>query len=654
MLRRALIAMGLLLTSQVSAAAETITTAPAPANSKPTVPERLPVLAFAQLPFIEQAQISPDGERMAGLIAVNGQQQIAIFSLFDKSEKLVRGTVPENTELSWVRWVNNDNLVIRLKALVVVEGERWYFSRLVSMNRLTGKFTKLLWEMGGQTADLVWVPSDGSNEVLIAAQNSVFFGDEFWPVVFQVNVETGSRRKVKTGAEGVMDWFADGEGIVRAGISYRDLDRSYKLIYRSSTNQAMRTIDRADGRSQELLINPFLFLPNTDLALTIHENDQGRAAIYETDLATLKDTRTIFEPREGEVASTIVSADGKKLLGVKTTRALNGTVWFDKDLATLQEQFTQAVPDAKLEIISMSQDRRTMLVAKSAPDTPGQIYHYDVNIGKLKRVSDLNSHIGSRRLAPVKLIRYKARDGLEIEAILTLPVGRSARPLPLIMMPHGGPWDADELRYDYWAQFLANRGYAVLQPNFRGSTGYGTDFRRKGEGQMGLAMQDDLSDGVSWAAKEGIVDPGRVCIMGASYGGYAAMWGIVKDPDLYRCAISIAGVSSLRREVSAFSNRLMAGKFRDDWARMTPDFSTVSPLNAVDRIKVPLMLIHGKKDLTVDYSQSSSMYDRMKSAGKAVELVPLPRADHCFTRQEDRIALLTSIERFLAQHNPAH
>jgi dipeptidyl aminopeptidase/acylaminoacyl peptidase len=166
-------------------------------------------------------------------------------------------------------------------------------------------------------------------------------------------------------------------------------------------------------------------------------------------------------------------------------------------------------------------------------------------------------------------------------------------------------------------------------------------------------MQDDVTDGVKWAIGEGIADPKRVCIVGASYGGYAAMWGIAKDPQQYRCAISIAGVSNLRREVNDFGSMLNGNAFRDDWQRMTPDFEAVSPLNAVDRIATPLLLVHGKKDVTVDFVQSKKMYDRMRKASRVVEFLPLPLADHHFTRQEDRVALLTAMEAFLGKYNPA-
>jgi dipeptidyl aminopeptidase/acylaminoacyl peptidase len=457
------------------------------------------------------------------------------------------------------------------------------------------------------------------------------------------------------GREGVHDWNADAAGDVRTGYSYVDSSRTFRLLYRASGDGVFREIDSANSRKREGLLSPFLFLPSSSHALVIHDDDKGRSAIYETDLMTREDVREVFSAPEAhsEVSRAILSDDGSALLGVATTNAENGLHWIDPALAELQGQFNKAVPNRQVRITSFNSDRKKMLVSIRAADTPGAIYYYDVDDGRLNKIADMNSALGGRSLSPVKMVRYKSRDGLEIEAVLTMPRGAAAGKRPFIIMPHGGPWARDGLSYDYWAQFLAAKGYGVLQPNFRGSTGYGTAFLRAGEGQMGLAMQDDLTDGLRWAVKEGLADESKVCIVGASYGGYAAMWGVAKDPDLYRCSISIAGVASLRKEVNDFGDALFSGKYKDDWVRMTPDFAAVSPINAVSRIKVPMLLIHGRKDVTVDWDQSRNMFDKMKQAGKNVEFLPLPLADHYFTREADRAALLQAMGDFLDKHNPA-
>jgi dipeptidyl aminopeptidase/acylaminoacyl peptidase len=617
--------------------------------------EKLPLAAFAHLPFVEYAEISPDGTHWAGLLGVNGIQVVAILNLFDKTEKIARVALPDGTEADWIHWVNADNVLIGLDALQSIEGEDLYITRTAALNRISGKLTTLLWDLAGQNAgDVLWFPHDNSSSVLISGQNSVYESEEFWPAVYSVDVTNGRHHSIVSPHAGVTEWGADSAGTVRIGIGYDDSKRTSRLLYRSAGGrESFKVIDRADSRKRESLNLPFMFLPGGDHALVVHDNEQGMSSIYEVDLATQTQVRQVYSPSAGEVDSLVLSSDGSTLLGVSDTSAAGGMHWMDSNLAMLQRAFDKTVDEAQATILSLSDDRRSMLVRIGSASTPGGIYYYSLNDLKLRRLATINELIGTQHLAPVKVISYPARDGLAIEGLLTLPVGRDPHKLPFIVMPHGGPWAQDTLVYDYWVQFLANRGYAVLQPNFRGSTGYGTEFLRKGEGQLGLAMQDDISDGVRWAVSQGLADAGRVCILGGSYGGYAAMWGIARDPDLYRCAISIAGVSSLKREVNDFANDLHGNKYRDDWQRMTPDFDAVSPLNAVERIKTPLLLIHGKKDITVAHSQSVKMYDRMRKAGKTVEFVSLPQADHYYTRQDDRVALLTAIETFLAKYNPA-
>jgi dipeptidyl aminopeptidase/acylaminoacyl peptidase len=618
--------------------------------------ERLPVADFAQLPFVEYAALSPDGTHWAGLLGVGGVQVVAMLSVFDRKEKVVRTSLPDGIQARWLRWANADNLLIGVDMLERVGSADWYISRVIALNRVSGKLTTLLWDLAGQNAsDVLWWPRDEGNEVLIAGQNSVYEGEQWWPAVHRVDVTNGHEHVVVPPHGGIVAWGADSDGTVRVGVGYDDFHQTSRLVYRPPGSRAtFRTVDRADARKRESLQVPFMFLPGGDHALVIHDDERGMSAIYELDLATQSEVRAVYAAPAGEVDGVVVSADGATLLGVHDGSLRGGVHWFDASLAAMQAAFDKAVPGAGAVIESMSRDRTAMLVRIGAADMPGALYYYKPSEGLLHRLTAINERLGpTRRLAPVRLVSYKARDGLEIEAVLTLPAGRDPRKLPFIVMPHGGPWAQDGLEYNYWAQFLANRGYGVLQPNFRGSTGYGTEFLKKGEGQLGLAMQDDITDAVRWAVSEGLADSARVCIAGGSYGGYAAMWGIVKDPDQYRCAISIAGVSSLSREVNDFANDMYGRKYRDDWKRMAPDFDAVSPLKAAERIKTPLLLIHGKKDITVAQAQSVKMYERMRSAGKTVEFISLPLADHYYTRQDDRIALLTAMENFLAKYNPA-
>jgi dipeptidyl aminopeptidase/acylaminoacyl peptidase len=562
--------------------------------------------------------------------------------------------IPEATEVASLHWVGNDHVVVRLYALLPVEGDDWYVTRYIAVARADGKVTKLLWDQLGQGADLLWTARDGSNEVLIAAQASIYSNDAaFWPTVFRINVATGKRRVVEKGRANVFDWGADHLGRVRYGVGYRDQTTQSRLLYQGEAGGTPRVVDRAVLSADEALASPLVFLPGGDNALVYADDADGVTEIAEINIATGERQRLFFRPEQGSVEGTWLSRQGDRILGVYTSDANTPLVWLDPGMKAIQAALDASAPKADVDILSVSADQTRVLARIGTPDNPGLLYYFDKTAGTLDQLAPINAAIGGKRLSRARLITYKARDGLEIEAVLTLPRGRTAKALPFIVLPHGGPWAQDTLSYDYWVQYLAEQGYGVIQPNFRGSTGYGQAFMDKAHGEIGLAMQDDLTDALKWAVGEGIADPKRVCIVGASYGGYAAMWGVAKDPDLYRCAISIAGVSNLRKEVSDFGGVSHEKLFRTQWGRMSRDFVAVSPINAVARIKVPMLLIHGKKDVTVKHGQSERMHTAMQRAGKASTFLSLPLADHYFVREADRLALLEAMGAFLAKHNPA-
>jgi dipeptidyl aminopeptidase/acylaminoacyl peptidase len=224
-------------------------------------------------------------------------------------------------------------------------------------------------------------------------------------------------------------------------------------------------------------------------------------------------------------------------------------------------------------------------------------------------------------------------------------------------MPHGGPFIRDKWAYEPWAQFLANRGYAVLQPNFRGSTGYGKAFVEAASGQFGRKMQDDLDDGVHWLAGRGIVDPKRVCILGASYGGYAAMWAAVRNPEIYRCAISYAGISDVASMLRFDRSRWIAQRYYADWRDRIRgnggfDLARVSPIARAAEIRIPILIAHGQKDGNVPFAQSKRLHDALLRAGVPHEFVVYPDEGHGFTKVENSVDFLKRVERFLARHNP--
>lgn len=625
----------------------------APQKSLPQSPA-IATQVFASLPFVEEATLSPDGHSIAGLFGVGGVQNVVVAEIFGKNPKRVNFQIPDMNEVDWIRWVGNDNIIVGLRALHYVEGGNWYVQRMIAINHSTRKVTRLLWDSGGQMAsNVIYIPTDGSPHILVSAQDSIYTNHpDFWPSVYRVDITTGRKSIIQRGRANLLWWGADDMGRVRTGRAFQDGGLKSSLLYRPDDSSALRAVERANLANDEQLSIPFHFIAGTDRAYILNSGVDGRNAIVEMDMLTGETVRTIYDTHP--VTSVIMGPNGSKLLGAHILNRDTPIHWFDPELARHQKILQAASPASDVSIISMNADQSKMLVRFSTPDNPGLIYHYDAHSEALNMLASMNEQLGAKRLSRSSYIQYKARDGLDIEAVLTMPRGRSATNLPMIIFPHGGPWAHDQLGYHYIVQFLAERGYAVLQPNFRGSTGYGDNFERAGRGQLGLAMQDDLTDAVRWAVKEGIADPKRLCIAGASYGGYAAMWGIAKDPDLYRCAISISGVSALRREVNDFGGAIHSRLYRQQWEKMSDNFDAISPINAIDRISAPLLLIHGKKDVTVDHSQSSRMHSAMMRAGKRSRFTSVPLADHYFTREADRLTLLTAMEDFLNEHNPAH
>lgn len=308
-------------------------------------------------------------------------------------------------------------------------------------------------------------------------------------------------------------------------------------------------------------------------------------------------------------------------------------------------------------IVSRDASDRMMVISSASASDPGNFYVFDRTKAELRQFARPFADLDGATLAPVKPVRYAARDGLSIPAYLTLPAGRDPKALPLIVMPHGGPFLRDKGDYDPWVQFLANRGYAVLQPNYRGSTGYGKAYVDAATGEWGRKMQDDLDDGVHWLAAQGMIDPKRVCIMGGSYGGYAAMWAAVRNPDVYRCAISFAGISDVNAMLRYDKNLFAASRYdRDRRGRIRTkdqDMDAVSALQHAAEIKVPLLIAHGKKDQRVPFSQSTRLHEALDKAGKPNDFVLYPEEGHGFSKEEDSVDFLKRVDAFLAKYNPA-
>lgn len=548
--------------------------------------------------------------------------------------------------------MNDDWLVVGTGATVPAFDEQVYVTRLIRISA-DGKEVHAIGRPKGQDGDdLLWVARDGSAKIAYAYQDSLFDELSFYPQVIEFDVATGVGRKIVSPVVGVMDWYADRNGQVRIGIGYSDAAGIKKVYYRDSNKDQFKIRDRRDTKAGESPLVPFDFSDDGKSAKGFSIDD-GYSSIYDVNLESFEKSKKIHEVKGYDIDDWLEDPATGALAGYSYTDNKYKSVWLDHELADLQTKIEQSVPGRSATIISISRNKQRMIVFIGGADRAGAFYLFDHNLGTMYPIGAMNKSMGNKTMHPVKTVQIKARDGLVIPTVMTQPKGGEPKNLPVIIMPHGGPAARDSERWDWWAQFLADRGYLVLQPNFRGSTGFGNAHQNAGDGEWGLKMQDDLNDTLAWAVAEGLADPNRACMVGGSYGGYAALRAAQRDGKLYRCAVSFAGVGNLASLVRYDASAFYGKSYKRSWKKQAPDFDSVSPLKHIQDFSTPVLLVHGKKDLRVPYAQSSQIYSALKAAGKPVELVLQPLGDHHFTRQEDRLTFLQALEAFLIKYNPS-
>jgi dienelactone hydrolase len=469
-----------------------------------------------------------------------------------------------------------------------------------------------------------------------------------------VDLQTGAASVIEKEKEGIWDWYADDKGVVRAGVAYKD--RSWKIWYRDQPGEPLRLIKGKVDADDDSAVDKFIFRGEESWVLTNERN--GRFGLYRFDTKSGAIGSPIFENPNVDVTDVNYDHATGRVKAIAYEDDRKRVQWFDPDARALQDRIDRALPQSANLPVDWSDDNQRVLVYSFSGSDPGRYFLLDRKTSRMSPVVDPYPLIDPALLAEVKAVHYQARDGLLLNAYLTLPRGREAKGLPLIVMPHGGPFERDHWQYDPTVQFLANRGYAVLQPEFRGSTGYGKSFVEKAYGEWGRKMQDDLDDGVDWLARSGEVDPKRVCIVGGSYGGYAAMWGAIRNPEHYRCAASFAGVSDLPSLLLYSRQIFSATRYYREWRTKVvgvgnADLKSVSPLGFAAKLKVPLLIGHGEKDERVPVKQSHQMVEALTKAGASVTSIFYRDAGHGFDKSADFADWLARLEAFLTKYNPA-
>ena len=631
--------------------------------SGPARAEPAPLETYGGLPGIEDMAISPDGGGLAIVGRVGEERRLVVL---DAAQK-IRALVPMgNVKLEYVDWLGNDYVLLSTHntvplgfgftetkheftagIVVPLDGSkvRAVFGNRPSMiNATFGSYGTR--QVGGR-----WLGFFGGVELAQSPGRTEYYFDHAEPALFSVDMQNNAPHKVAAASGEKVDrsWLVDGSGAVGATLDI-DSETGHWSIVTAGGVTVARGIDRLG-----------------DVELVSFGND-GRSLIYAVTDRTANLEHWFEVPLAGGAAKeiladvsikrTYVDPTNDRIIGYLKDGAPPRPVLFDPAKQAIVDKIYRAFPKVNLSIQQWTPDFQHFLVHTSGNADSGSWYTVDVAKRRADLVGEDYPLIGAERVGAISDVTYHAADGLEMDGILTLPPGSPGKHLPVIVMPHGGPEAYDEITFDWWAQAFASRGYAVFQPNFRGSTNRSLAFRRAGYGQWGRKMQTDISDGLAELVKQGIVDPKRACIVGASYGGYAALAGVTLQQGLYRCAVAVAPVSDLSdmywTDYSASGDNRMLQRSLDDFLGDHSRFAEVSPRKHAAQADAPILLIHGKDDTRVPFHQSQAMADALKSAHKPVELVVMQGEDHWLSHDATRKQMLDAAMKFVTEYNPAN
>jgi dipeptidyl aminopeptidase/acylaminoacyl peptidase len=623
---------------------------PAPVVASRALPPRIPAEVFARNPDFWDPVLSPDGTRVLARATVGGRERIVVHSFETGKGSLLPKA--EDAQIDWYDWAGERRVLLCVGRTESVAGEDFYVTRVIVIDLATGGALVLGDKHGGLEGDDVLYVDPKGEWLLLSMQQTL---DEY-PAVFRYDLETGKRTVAVKPRDNVWAWYVDNEGVVRAGLGF--LARSWFMLYRPDGNEAFRNLGQVayDDRPAGFALLGLASGSNDGYVLS--DEKTGRNALYRFNFETQELGEVVHENPTNDVDDFWTSRDGRRVTAVSYTDDRERMLWLDPTMRAHQEKLEASFPGQDVIFVTGVEARGRFIVWVGGAADPGSYYLFTQGSNQLQRIARFNEKLDPALLAPTEYARYKARDGLDIPAYLTLPVGREPMALPLIVLPHGGPYFVrDMLAYDPDVQFLANRGFVVLQPNFRGSSGYGAEFAAKGEGQWGRAMQDDLDDGVDWLAQRGIVDPNRVCVVGTSYGGYAALWAVTRNPERYRCAASLAGVTDVGRQLRYVSGQL-SGSERIEWQETVRgekrfDLGEVSPLEQVGRLTRPVLVAHGDADRTVLFKQSTLYRDALQKAAKPHVFVAYAGEGHGLEDPAHLADWYDRLESFLQTYNPA-
>lgn len=597
----------------------------------------LPLMDFFKKPEKSHVRLSPSGKYLSWLEPWNRRLNVVVKNIDTGASRRV--TEATERDIYGFRWANGERIIYTMDQ-GGDENIRLFGVNYDGTNHID--FTPF----ENVRCDFVDILENDDTHILFQMNKR----DKQVFDIFRLNVNTGEMEMIAKNPGNVAYWLTDHNGKLRLGYTADGLDRG--IIHRETEGSSWRQIATYDFRERAY---PKLFTYNNEALYVSSNVGRDKHAVFEYDLKTGKEGKLIFEHEEVDIYNLLCSRKNRRITGVSFVTEKLKFHFFDDFRKKCQKFVDKNLPDHSNDIISFDKEETVAVVISNSDRTLGSYYLLDIENWKISKLFDRSPWLNEDQMAKVTPIEYTARDGLRIQGYLTLPVGVKPFGLPLVVKPHGGPWSRDVWQFDPQIQFLANRGFAVLQMNFRGSAGYGSNFMELGFKQWGLSMQDDITDAVNWAIREEIADPKRVAIYGISYGGYATLMGIVKNPDLYAAAIDYVGVSNLFTFMKTFPPYWEP--HLETWYEMVghpvkdkKQFEMTSPALNADKIKTPLFIAQGANDPRVRKTESDQMVESLKIRGIDVEYMVKDNEGHGFLNEENRFDFYQAMEVFLNKH----
>ena len=621
---------------------------------------------YGSLPDVTDVEISPNGQSLAIIKIVGAASAVLFYDLNDMGKEPVGVGLGESKPRSIV-WADNDHLLLKTAQAErkrTTDGiQSIEFTRWLSIDKNEAKAEVLFGNAAGYYQGeagvlLATTPSKPGSAIFQRSDigsranrgpSRLGRGSEWELELFEVDLGAGREKKIGNGNSETVDWVVDAAGSPIARVDY-DWSAAERKVYVFNGREWDLKASLPEARNAGAVASFYGTgsTPGTLLATTYGSRD--KRSLVEFDIDSGQFNRTVFSNERFDISEIAYNPAKASVEGVIFTDHLPRVQYINQSLESVQSSLAKALPGAAPMIVSRSADDQRMIVKALYSDHPPQFFIFDRKAKKLDMIAAtypaLDGEVHARKTA----FDYTSSDGLTISGYVTAPKGATMENMPLIVLPHGGPAARDDQAFDWWAFFYAANGYLVYQPNFRGSDGYGYNFRASGENQWGLKMQDDITEGVEKLIADGIADKDRICIVGASYGGYAALAGATITPDLYKCAVSVAGISNLAT--------LLADAGKDSiWERRIGNrfgdkkyIDSVSPQKNADKVKAPILLLHGDQDVVVPMGQSRMMRKALEKANKNVEFVTLKDEDHWLSRSKTRTQLLAETIRFIDAH----